>query len=198
LSGKERWTVIVSLFCILLMISLSWFALSTVQKDRFTEFYILNDKGQAYDYPKNLTAGENSSLIIGLVNHEGRKTNYTVEFWLTNFTFLNMTVNVTHQYYVGGFNVVLDSVQYKLDSEWKPQYEITVPLNLTTPGNYTLLVVLFNDGKPVYDFNGSQLMPIYTPLDRTVDYHTDPYYTWRVVLCMRQDMPYLKLVMNVI
>ena len=106
LSGKERWTVIVSLFCILLMISLSWFALSTVQKDRFTEFYILNDKGQAYDYPKNLTAGENSSLIIGLVNHEGRKTNYTVEFWLTNFTFLNMTVNVTHQYYVGGFNVV--------------------------------------------------------------------------------------------
>lgn len=198
MTGRDRLKVIISLVCIFLMVSLGWYALSTVRQDKFTEFYVLNDKGQAFDYPTNLTAGEEGSLIIGLANHEGRTANYTVEVWLVDHTFVNMTVNVTHLYFVDSFNVVLNSVPYELDEDWEPQYEKEVLLNLTIPGNYSMFIMLFDDGKPVMDFNGTPLQPVYGTIDKSVDYRTDPFYTWRVVLAMRQEIPFLKLVMAVI
>jgi uncharacterized membrane protein len=55
--------------------------------ERFTEFFILGDKGKAADYPSQLVAGENASLFIGIGNHEYRNITYTVETWLVDMNF---------------------------------------------------------------------------------------------------------------
>lgn len=45
----------------------------------FTEFYILGPDGTAEDYPTDYVLGENGTVIIGIVNHEQKPVNYTME-----------------------------------------------------------------------------------------------------------------------
>ncbi|MHC1709837.1 MAG: DUF1616 domain-containing protein [Methanomassiliicoccales archaeon] len=198
MTGRDRWTVVISLLCIFLMISLGWYALSLTHQDKFTEFYVLNEQGQAFDYPTNITAGGNGSLIIGLANHEGRTVNYTVEVWMIDFTFVNMTVNISQMYFMDSYNIVLESVPYVLDEDWVPQYEKEISLQPSVTGNFSLFIMLFRDDKPVYNYSNEMMLPVLEPLDSTVNYHTNENYAWRVVLCMRQDVPFLKVVLMVI
>ncbi|MFB6198960.1 MAG: DUF1616 domain-containing protein [Halobacteriaceae archaeon] len=44
----------------------------------YTEFYILGPQGNASMYPRNMTVGEFSPIIIGISNHEDRTVTYTV------------------------------------------------------------------------------------------------------------------------
>lgn len=55
--------------------------------EKFTEFFILGEKQKAADYPTRLITGTNSSVYIGIGNHEYRTINYTVETYLTNMSF---------------------------------------------------------------------------------------------------------------
>jgi uncharacterized membrane protein len=55
--------------------------------EKFTEFFILGEKGKAADYPSRLFIGDNASLFIGIGNHEYRNLTYTVETWLVNMSF---------------------------------------------------------------------------------------------------------------
>jgi uncharacterized membrane protein len=55
--------------------------------EKFTEFFILGDKQKAADYPTHLMTGVNSSLFIGIGNHEYRRVNYTVETYLLDMRF---------------------------------------------------------------------------------------------------------------
>ena len=47
--------------------------------ERFSEFYVVSAGGQAADYPTTLTIGEESSVVIGVSNHEGAETAYTIK-----------------------------------------------------------------------------------------------------------------------
>lgn len=62
--------------------------------ERFTEFFILGEKQKAADYPTALLTGKNSSLFIGIGNHEYRNITYTVETYLVNMEF-NTTTNTS-------------------------------------------------------------------------------------------------------
>jgi len=55
--------------------------------EKFTEFFILGENQKAADYPTRLIIGTNSTLFIGIGNHEYRTINYTVETYLMNMTF---------------------------------------------------------------------------------------------------------------
>jgi len=50
------------------------------EKEKFTEFYILNEKGNANWYPTNLTLGENFVVNVNVVCHE-HPQKYTL-YWL--------------------------------------------------------------------------------------------------------------------
>jgi uncharacterized membrane protein len=62
--------------------------------EKFTEFFILGEKQKAADYPSHLVQGVNSSLFIGIGNHEYRTVNYTVETYFSNMNF-DETTNTT-------------------------------------------------------------------------------------------------------
>jgi uncharacterized membrane protein len=47
--------------------------------ETFTEFYVLGPGGKAEGYPRRLMVGEPSSVIVGVINHEGHTVGYRVE-----------------------------------------------------------------------------------------------------------------------
>jgi len=198
LNLKDKATVLASLGIVFIVITTSILVLTDDNQERFTEFYVLNSEGQAFNYPQDVEVGNTTSIIVGVANHEGRPVNYTVEAWLVNYTLIDMAVNVTQMYYVDSFNIVLESVSYEMDAKWVPQYEKELSLNLTNAGNFYLYILLFYDGSPVYSWEGTPLDPIFTPLDHDYNFNTDPYITWRVILCVNQDITYLQLVMTVV
>ncbi len=55
--------------------------------EKFTEFFILGSGQKAADYPSEIMAGENSSMYIGIGNHEYKNITYTVEIYLESMTF---------------------------------------------------------------------------------------------------------------
>jgi uncharacterized membrane protein len=61
--------------------------------EKFTEFYILGPGGKAYDYPTEVRAKENSTVIVGVVNHEYRLTNYTLQIEVNNTPPVDILLN---------------------------------------------------------------------------------------------------------
>lgn len=47
--------------------------------EKFTEFYILGPGGKAEGYPRELKAGQEATVILGVVNHEYSAVEYRVE-----------------------------------------------------------------------------------------------------------------------
>ncbi len=78
---------------ILILISLALLASGCEEKmndeqmaeslDPYTEFYI-RPEGTAENYPTDYVLGENGTVIVGIVNHEQKPVNYTMEVKLKN------------------------------------------------------------------------------------------------------------------
>ena len=76
---------------LIILISLALFTLGCEEKlsaesiqEPFTEFYVLGPEGNADNYPTDYILGENGTVIIGVVNHEQKSVNYTMEVKLEN------------------------------------------------------------------------------------------------------------------
>jgi len=130
------------------IIALIYIIVTPKQGETFTEFYILGPGGKACDYPTKLRVGQNASLIIGIVNHEGRTVNYTVEIWLVNATYENNTTIVKAMYFFDRFNVTLNHTPVEIEGEWKPQWEMRYNFSIEKPGFYKMWFLLFKDQVP--------------------------------------------------
>jgi uncharacterized membrane protein len=89
-------TVILVITIIISVSVLVYVVVTPKQGEKFTEFYILGSKGKAYDYPTSVVSGQNSTVIIGIVNHEYVPVNYTMRMAIQNNTFLRRDVRLDH------------------------------------------------------------------------------------------------------
>jgi len=64
-------------------------------QEPFTEFYILGPEGIADNYPTDYVLGENGTVIVGIVNHEQKPVNYTLEVELEG---MSLPLPPDHQY----------------------------------------------------------------------------------------------------
>jgi len=127
------------------------------QGESFTEFYILGPGGMAEGYPRNLSVGQDASVIIGIANHEHRTVVYTVELWLVNMTFVDNATQVHKMYYFDSFNVTLDHTDADLEGEWQAQWELPYDFNVTVEGNYKLWFLLYQDEAPALPYAPSPM-----------------------------------------
>ncbi|MBN2735192.1 MAG: DUF1616 domain-containing protein [Methanomicrobiaceae archaeon] len=95
--------------------------------EKFTEFYILGEKGMAADYPTKFYAGTSQNVTIGIGNHEYRDISYFVEVFAVNQIFNEET------------NTSSINEMSLLGRE-----EVLVPENSTTEFDYTFSI---NDPK---------------------------------------------------
>lgn len=77
-------TIIPSLSILLSIATLVYVVVTPKEGEHCTELYILGPEGVADNYPTNYTLGENGTVIVGIVNHEYRLVNYTMEVRLQN------------------------------------------------------------------------------------------------------------------
>lgn len=64
--------------------SLAYIIGNPKEGEHFTEFYILGNNKTTGDYPTEFVKGEKGTVIVGIVNHEYRPMNYTMEIRLEN------------------------------------------------------------------------------------------------------------------
>ena len=95
-SRLDRALSIILLAAIILAVATTVYVIVVPKEgEKFTEFYILGEKGKAADYPTNFRAGTNQSVIIGIGNHEYRNVTYTTRIYGFNQQFDTET-NTSH------------------------------------------------------------------------------------------------------
>lgn len=156
-AGKlEKALTVILIFALLISLTtLVYIILNPRQVESFTEFYILGPKGKASDYPTKLFVNQNASLIIGIVNHEQRVVNYTIEIWLVKANFED-GLKVEEMLFMDSFNVTLE--HKPLSEKWEPQWEIRYNLFIEKPGKYRLFFLLFKDSQPALPFKAERMM----------------------------------------
>jgi uncharacterized membrane protein len=87
-SKLDKALTVFLIFSILLSVAtLIYVVMTPKEGEHFTEFYILGPEGKADNYTTKYILGENSTITVGIVNHEYRPVNYTMEIWLENKSF---------------------------------------------------------------------------------------------------------------
>lgn len=87
-------TVFLVLTIIMSVSALVYVVVTPKHGEKFTEFYILGPKGKAYDYPTSVVTGQNSTVIVGIVNHEYVTVNYTMRMAIQNSTLSSRDVQL--------------------------------------------------------------------------------------------------------
>ncbi len=77
-------TVFLILSILLSVATLGYVIVTPKEGEHFTEFYLLGPQGKADNYTTNYTLGGSGTVIVGVVNHEYRPVNYTMELKLEN------------------------------------------------------------------------------------------------------------------
>jgi uncharacterized membrane protein len=75
----QRYEKLLAIGLFLAIIFSAFLAINMRPKEHFTEFFILNEKSKAGDYPKKLIPGQNATIITGIVNHEQAKVKYFLQ-----------------------------------------------------------------------------------------------------------------------
>ncbi|MCX6650728.1 MAG: DUF1616 domain-containing protein [Methanomassiliicoccales archaeon] len=188
ISKRERFIVLMAMAVMAIILTASFAMLLNQDEEGFTEFYVLNENGNAYDYPTSVGLGNNTSIIVGIANREGQAVNYTVEIWLVNYTYIDQAVNVTQMYFVDSFSVVLESQEYNVNDPWSAQFEKEIIISPGVSGQYQLFLMLFK--------NGAEPIPGPSPPNTTTDY-SKTEASWRIVMCVNNEINYLNLNLSV-
>jgi len=89
-------TIILIITILLSVFALIYVIITPKQGEKFTEFYILGPGGKAYDYPTQVQAGNRSTVIVGVVNHEYALVNYTMHMNMDNYTIQKENMTLQH------------------------------------------------------------------------------------------------------
>jgi uncharacterized membrane protein len=161
--SKEKYdkllNIILVLFIIIAVAFLVYAIVMPKTGEKFTDFYLLDSKGIAMNYPTTLTVGENTSVILGIVNHEYQTINYTIEVWLTDQTIVfNETTQenksaYNHMWFINKITVTLNHTPPDIEKRWEPQWEYNYTFNTTREGTFKLAFLLFTTPTENYTNN---------------------------------------------
>jgi len=150
-------TIILAIAIVIALAALLYVIITPKTGEKFTEFYLLGPSGKATDYPRNLTAGENATVIIGLANHEYTTMNYTIEIWLINQTTEYNTTTKTnqtiyhHMWFMDSIPVTLNSTPVATDQPWTVQWQQNYTVAITKKGDFKLSFILLTTPTQTYN-----------------------------------------------
>ena len=149
-------TVILAISILIAVVALVYVIVTPKTGEKFTEFYLLGPEGKADDYPSDLAAGENATITIGVVNHEYKTINYTIEIWLINQTIVynestdeNETI-YNHIYFIDSIQTQLNHTPIDIEGTWEPQWEYNQTFSIDKTGNFKLAFLLFTEATEEY------------------------------------------------
>jgi uncharacterized membrane protein len=82
LLGEGALNKTIALVLVVMLLGASWFLYNMISSPRisetFTEFYLLGQEGNFDNYPSEFRVGEEQTLQVGIINHEGQEETYRV------------------------------------------------------------------------------------------------------------------------
>ncbi|HDR72948.1 MAG TPA: DUF1616 domain-containing protein, partial [Methanoculleus sp.] len=150
--GPDRHRFLSRLLALSILLALATTVLvMAVPKDgeKFTEFYILGENGQAAQYPRKITLDEPHHLLIGIGNHEYRDVEYMIEVFgvRVNTDAIASTTRIDSMQLLDRFSLSLASGQ-----ELERSYAFTVD-----SGEFNRIdLLLFTDDVPSDDIWGME------------------------------------------
>jgi len=96
--GKsDKVLALILILSIVLAIGMMIFVITTPKiGEKFTEFYILGPKGKAENYSTELKYGSNVDVLVGVVDHEYTRVNYTIKVALDTVILNETTFYLDH------------------------------------------------------------------------------------------------------
>jgi uncharacterized membrane protein len=127
-STEKNLRIFLAISILALVGSLGYVTMVPHEKEPFTEFYILGSDGTANNYTTEYVQGDSGTVIIGVINHEHRTMNYTMDVRLENKS-LPLPENLKH-------------IQLEDNTTMEEPLEITPTLE---GNNMELQFLLFNE-----------------------------------------------------
>lgn len=123
-------TIILTLSILIAVASIFYIIVTPKNGETFTEFYILTTNGNSTNYPQDITKSENTSIILGLINHEYKMMNYTIEIWLINETTQKNETIYNHAWFMDKKVVSLNHTEITNEQnqikKWEYYYTFTI------------------------------------------------------------------------
>jgi len=139
-------------------ISVIYFISNPVEKEKFTEFYILGEYGKANDYPMDLSPGDDTNIFIGVSNHEQKTIEYTIDIWLVNQSINDNNTIIDNAWFKDKIKIKLDHVDINTDKKWKPQWEYKYNFNISkNEGKYKLIFLLYKEDTDEYNIGDNYI-----------------------------------------
>jgi uncharacterized membrane protein len=157
----DKILLITIIILLILTTTLFIFVITTPRpNEKFTSFNILGSDKSTTNYPYNVISGENTTIIIGITNHEYQTINYTIEVWLINQTIKfnesakENIISYNNAWFMDKINTRLIHYNKKIEKEWKTQWNYNYTFNITKKGeNLTLAFLLFTTPTENYDYD---------------------------------------------
>lgn len=148
-------TIFILLSMIAALSSIVYIIVQPKMGETFTDFYLLTSDGNVANYPQDVAYKQNISLNLGLINHEYKMMNYTIEVWLIDeSTSVNQTAqeNITqynHAWFMDEIIVPLNHTEItnkNVTQKW--EYNYTFSINKI--GHFKLTFLLFTTPSEAY------------------------------------------------
>jgi uncharacterized membrane protein len=123
----------------------------------FTDFYVLPSNRNVIEFPQDILKGENTSVILGLINHEFKMMNYTIEVWLIDeivifneSTQKNETI-YRHAWFMDEISVTLNHTEITNEKNKTKKWEQYYSFVIDRIGHFKLTFLLFTTPSEGYD-----------------------------------------------
>ena len=123
----------------------------------FTDFYVLPSNKDVTSYPQDILKGENTSVVLGLINHEFKMMNYTIEVWLIDEKIIfnestqkNETI-YRHAWFMDEITVTLNHTEITNEKNTIKKWEQQYFFSINSIGYYRLTFLLFTTPSEGYD-----------------------------------------------
>lgn len=153
--------VLIALLSIVIIITAATFVYVVITSKpvkTYTEFYLLGTDGRAFNYPGNLTTRENATVDIGIINHEDKIIDYTIEIWLLNQTKYSddgtNIASLNNAWFLKKIDTTLPPNHMSDDGLWKSQWTYSYTFGINKTGkNLKLMFLLFTIPTDNYNYN---------------------------------------------
>jgi uncharacterized membrane protein len=150
-------TIFVFLSIFLALSSIVYLIVEPKMGETFTDFYILNQNKEAVNFPQDISVGKNTSLLLGLINHEYKTMSYTIEIWLIqesrqyNTSKQENETIYQHAWFMKTINITLDPSEITNKENQTIGWEYNYTFAITKIGYYKLAFLLFTTPSERYN-----------------------------------------------
>jgi len=152
-------TIILVLSILIASTSIIYVIVAPVTGESFTDFYILPSNHNVTNYPQDILKGENTSFILGLINHEYTTMNYTIEVWLIeesviyNESTKEYDTLYNHTWFMDKIDVRLKPTEITNEKNQTKKWEDNYTFKINKIGFYKLVFLLFTTPSEDLDFD---------------------------------------------